>query len=422
MTSGNVVPIQPRTSGSESLTDSVRSLEDWHKTWMEYTEEVWSPKLYRAWVGYCVLSTIVERRVWCHLIGKETFCNLYVMLVAGPGVGKTVGIDAGLELIKAAGDTRFAPSGMTKAAFMDHLHERGTMMHYNGFPVRYHHMCIAAGELGVLLPDYNIDFLNMMNEIYDCRIKLDERTRMHGHKEVEHPCITFVAGTQPAYLNYILPETAFGMGFTSRLIMVYAERQPKRSLLSEIVTPEPLKQKLVHDLKLMKKLVGPMKFTKEAGLFYDDWHLNRSEDDQPDHPLLEHYCDRRARHVQKLAMLNSISRGNSLIIEKEDYERAIEFLIETEVEMPNIFRDMQASVDARHLEEIHRWCFKYLEKNKTDCVPEQDMISYIVRRVPVHKMKFFLETLVSTGRITFKGSDSYPVGQREVIPRVLGVD
>lgn len=387
---------------------------------MEYTKDIWSPELYRRWAGYCVLSTAVERRVWCHIIGKETFANLYVMLVAAPGAGKTFAIDAAIDIIRESGDTRFAPSGMTKAAFMDHLAERSQVMNYNGSMIRYHHMCIASGELGQLLPDYNIDFLNMLNDIYDCRPNVDERTRMHGHKQVDHPCVTFISGTQPAYLQHILPDTAFGMGFTSRTIMVYAGRDKKRSLRDAIVMPRPLAQKLIHDLKLVRKLVGPMTITEEAFEYYDHWHLERSDFDAPDHPQLENYNDRRARHVQKLAMLNSIARSNDLVIEKEDYETALDLLLKTEDEMPNIFRDMQASDDARHIEEVHRWALKYGAARET--IPERAIMSYVSKRVPAHKVSYIMDILYATGRLEFVGSDKHSVGQRDVVAKKPDLD
>ncbi len=55
------------------------------------------------------------------------------------------------------------------------------------------------------------------------------------------------------------------------------------------------------------------------------------------------YCERRATHVRKIMMSLSASRGDSLVIELEDFERAIDLLVMVEQKMGKTFGGLGAS-------------------------------------------------------------------------------
>lgn len=382
----------------------VRELPDWIDTFLEYTERVLAPKHFRKWTAYSILSGVVERRIWSMVSGKTCFPNLFILLVAQPGVGKTVSIDEAIKMWVGCQRIRLAPSGMTKAAFIDHINEKSHDFSYNGSSYRYHTLCVASGEFGILLPDYETSFLNVLNDMYDCRDLFEDRTRKDGHKIVERPHLNLIAGTQPAYLKHILPETAFGMGFTARIIMVYGADAVEDDMFAAYMEKGHLKQKLISDLRIIQKLVGPMEPTPEAREFIEDWYRNRKKS-APTHSLLQNYNVRRHLHAQKLAMLSSISRSNELVIEIEDYKSAIDILLKAEDDMPSIFKEMAASEDKKEIEEIHRYCYEYIASKGGETVPEQDLLAFIHERVPVHRTEFFMKALEDSGRIQMAGAN-----------------
>jgi hypothetical protein len=83
--------------------------------------------------------------------------------------------------------------------------------------------------------------------------------------------------------------------------------------------------------------------------------------------------------------------------------------------MPEIFKEMTSSPDKRVIEEIHRWCFRYLIANKTDCVPEAKVMNYIQGKADVHRAKYFLSSLTDSGRLRVKGAAT--PGARMFIPQ-----
>jgi hypothetical protein len=72
-------------------------------------------------------------------------------------------------------------------------------------------------------------------------------------------------------------------------------------------------------------------------MLINDFHLDGADKTAVNGVRFEHYNTRRSLHAQKIAMLISLSEGNSLRIEPKHWERALELLFKTEDAMPDIF-------------------------------------------------------------------------------------
>ena len=129
------------------------------------------------------------------------------------------------ELLSKTGLFNMAPMSMTHKGLIDHLASDQCSKQFinNGIYEVYHSIMIAVPELGVLVPGHDLAFLSTLNELYNCGKIYEERTRMKGEPlRIEYPHIHILSGTQPKFLGELFPEAAYGMGFTSRIIMVYA--------------------------------------------------------------------------------------------------------------------------------------------------------------------------------------------------------
>ena len=73
--------------------------------------------------------------------------------------------------------------------------------------------------------------------------------------------------------------------------------------------------------------------------------VNLGEPPVPDHPKLIHYITRRRTHLYKLSMVASIDRSNALSLTQDDFNKALGWLIEAELTMPDIFKAGSTSVD-----------------------------------------------------------------------------
>jgi len=387
-----------------SQSSETRALDDWAESFMEYTSMIPSPVIFRRWAAYSAIAGVLERRVWTNMAGKPLHPNTLVLLVANPGIGKTMAIDEVYELWAKVGGLNVAPSGLTKAAFLDQLACKTKTYVYDGALCYYNAMLLAVSEFGNLLPEYDGRFLNVIQDVYDCHsYPYEDRTRQKGLMTIDRAHVTMIAGTQPKYIGRILPDVAFGMGFTARLIMVYAGKGILVKLFGKRKKRDvTLLKKLRSDLKQMSKLVGEFGWETDAEEFLDDWNENKHKD-APKHPKLLDYNPRRAMHVAKIAMSFSISRSNELAIILSDVVNAKKLLLEAEDLMPEIFKEMTVSQDASEIEEIHMFMFAYCTRKEVETVPEHDLLHYMAKKVPVNRIDYFLKTMQAAGMIEMVG-------------------
>jgi len=380
-----------------------RALDDWVEGFLQYTSMIPSPKVFRRWAAYSTIAGVLERRVWTNMAGKPLHPNLIVLLIAGPGVGKSMAIDEVCEFWVRVGELNVGPSGLTKAALLDQVVSKTKTYTHDGVPCFYNACLLAVSEFGNLLPEYDGRFLNVINDIYDCKpYPYEDRTRSKGMQTIDRAHITIFTGTQPKYFGRILPDAAFGMGFTSRTIMVYAGKGVEVDLFTETQRDFELRSKLDSDLKQMVKLVGEFEWTDDARDFVESWNRDRHKD-APTHPKLLDYNPRRVMHAVKIAMSISVSRNNKLLMTLDDITKARALLLSAEKLMPQVFKEMTVSQDASEIEEIHIFLFSYCREMKVETVPEHALLHFMSLKVPVNKVDYFIKTMLGAGLIKSEG-------------------
>lgn len=374
-----------------------RTLPDWIEAFCDYTGHLPSPLIFRKWAAISAIAGALERRVWVRSSGGVLYPNLYVLLVAPPAVGKSQAISPVKDFWQLTKQLRVAPDDLSKASLLDSLEQAKQLRVMSAVDMlEYHSMQIAASEFGVLVPSHDLAFLNTLNHIFDNPDAYSERKRT-TKKEMNlvEPSINLLAGTQPAYLAELLPETAWGMGFTSRIIFVYSGQKIQNDLFSFHEHKPHAKSNLVEDMKAMCELYGEMRWTPEAMEHLRGWHMEGMTP-VPQHSRLEHYNGRRILHVLKLCAISCASRGNHLLIDKKDVERAIDWLLEAERFMPDIFRAMIGNSDIAVLEELHMVACK-LHSATGKPVGRSRIVAFLQTRLPAERIPRVIESAVGSG-------------------------
>jgi len=256
-------------------------------------------------------------------------------------------------------------------------------------------MLVAAPEFGTLLPSYDLTFLNVLNDVYDCRNMFEDGTRKTGGIKIDRPHINLIGGTQPKYLGEILPESAYGMGFCSRIIMIYAGQRIITKMFKNKGRNKVLHKNLLTDLKEIANLCGEFEWEQEAQDEAEAWD-SLEITDGPQHSLLQHYNSRRVRHGIKLAMVLSAARGSDLIVTYKDFMDTKALLLQAEEWMPEVFKEMSSSSDSNEMEEIQRFAFHYCKKYDVDVVPEHKIVHFMSSRIPVSKTTFFIDAMINS--------------------------
>ncbi len=384
---------------------------DFIDSFVSLTDERPSPEIFRKWSAITTLSGALEKRVWTLTKAGPQFANLYTMLVAPPGIGKSQAINPAEALLKATKKYHIAPNSVTAASFIDALARstRSVLKPDKSGMLDYNHIFVFAAELGVFINAHDLNFLSIINELFDHKATYREERR-HSLKdpiEIHNPMTTLLVGSQPGFLATLLPDAAWTMGWTSRLLMVYSSTMPDVPLFGEYKNTDAEQKRLVEKLDDCSDYYGEMKWEAKAIHAMESWRKDKWGP-VPDHPKLANYIPRRGTiFAVKLAMVSALSRGEELAIRLQDVERARGWLLEIEELMPMIFRDMIMRSDDQVIEETFQYLFSVYIKTRTP-VHASAILRFLSQRTPAEKAERIMNLMEKAGILQRQaGTETY---------------
>ena len=379
------------------------------ESFIEATAGLPSPEIFRKWSAIGVVAAALERRVYTATALSAVYPNLYTLLVAPPGVGKSQGIAVATRMLAAVPNMQVAPEDVTKASLLDNLGEAHRIFTVPPkMMLEYHSMFVSADEFGVLVPAHDLEFLNVLNVLYDNRDRYKETRRSREKPLIlEAPQLNLLAGTQPDYLASLLPDQAWGMGTMTRMLMIYHGRPSKPKLFGAKVKLD-LKD-CQHDLNQVGNLYGEIVWSKDAEEELTTWY-NAGLNPVPQHSKLKHYNARRILHVLKLCMISACARSNDLLIEKEDVDRARDWLLEAEELMPEIFKEMAGKSDGQIIQDLHFFVFDLYLKSGKKLVHRSKIEIFLMNRTPAYNVENIINTCQRANILIYKGNDLFEPG------------
>jgi hypothetical protein len=373
---------------------------DFIDLYLDWTLLTPSPPIFRLWSAIGAVAGALERRVWCKALVKPTFPNLFILLIAAPGIGKGV-IDDTAHLWRKVPKLHLAPDSTTSASMLDALSDAQRVVRVNGaVAFEYHSLLIPAEEFGVFLPEHDRDFLNRLNRIFTnppyIRVK---RKYLKEEVHILNPQLNILAGTQPGYLSSLLPEEAWVMGFTQRLMLIYASSGPSPKLFSDDSDRADIETELVRGVSELSELHGQFQWEPAAAEAISKWD-EAGGPPRPTHIRLVHYLRRRTQFMLKLMMISAASRRSELTITPFDFERALSWLKLAEVAMPDVFREMTQKSDGNLVKEMVYALFDMYNKGGQKPVHRSRLMAFLIPRAPSEKCARLLDLAVDSGWIT----------------------
>lgn len=265
--------------------------------------------------------------------------------------------------------------------------------------VEFNSLQVAATEFGTFLSQYETEFMSTLNDLYD-NVRYSERKRasLKEPLNIPNPQLSIIAGTTPAWLGSTLPDTAWAEGFSSRLMLVFSgDRVKVADPFGERISDEGLRDDLVHDLKDIHTMYGQFQFSAEFVDAFRAWYAADLKP-IPSHPRLEHYLPRRHIHFLKLCVIFSASRASDYVVRIEDYQSAMDLLLEAEQFMPDVFLTMRGG-DSNVIDEAFNFVFTAFQKENGKPISHQRIVSFISQRVPSHSVLKVLEVMVGNGML-----------------------
>ena len=367
---------------------------------MQYTSNLPSPELFRKWCAISCIAGALERKVWVNTMGSNLYPGLYVIIIAPPGVGKTIITSIVGRLWKELPDHYVASSSVTKASLIDDLRdaEREVFRPAETPPsVKFNSLKILSNELGVLIPAYENDFMNVLTDIYDGHGYSERRRTKDLQFDLKAPQINLLAATTPSYLNNILPEGAWDQGFLSRTLLIYSGIRELVDPFAAIDRKSDVFDDLKSDLKSIGIMYGEILFTPEAKAALSSWHLAGGPP-APDHPKLHNYLTRRTLHLLKLCMIACVADSTSREVSLDHFQTALDWLVEMEHYIPDIFKAMTTGGDMKAIEECWYFAYKlFMQKNAP--IPEAKIVRFLQERVPAHAIDNIVAIMVRSGML-----------------------
>jgi len=303
--------------------------------WRLMLKDKESPDSFINWGFHFLIASALQRRVWW---GEEpaVYPNIYVFLVAEPGIGKGMvlgpvkellafhklketeksatqiydafcaklfnktnanlsGEPHGLEGVitpdksKQSDDsTLLFPLGANSTTYEQLVYDmaRSTrIVQYNqtqpdGTSKKrfYTHntMSFVVPELASLIKTRTENIVNFLHDTYDCVDPYEYRTKNMGKDNITKSCLNFIAGTTPHYMASAFDDKMLNEGMSARSFFIYAFSNRHFKFNVNSISEEQVRAKaeLLVWLKQLSKLYGRVKFTGEAFEFIQFWYEN----------------------------------------------------------------------------------------------------------------------------------------------------
>lgn len=343
--------------------------EGWIDAYVKYTQGQESPEAFHKWTAVAVIAGALRRNVWVNKGYYVLYPNLYTVLVAPTGrCRKSTASKIGVEILQKVDGMRILHEKTTPEGLIAYL---GGAEQYklnvgpnskNGnkeaavkdaktitMSVKQNsNVFIWAPELSVFLgsQNYNAGLPEMLTSLYEGQDSWEYTTRTKGQIHLYNVNVNLFGASTPEWLGKALGVDMHGGGFTGRIIPVYQRDSDKR-IAWPVVSREQemVKISLARDLHRISSLQGEFKVDAKTRDYYEKWY--KTNDNKIGDSEFSGYYERKPDHVLKVAMILSVSRDDSMVIDINMIDEALEMLEDLEPSMPEAFAFVGSTNEAK---------------------------------------------------------------------------
>jgi hypothetical protein len=376
-----------------------RKCPSWIESFVEHTVNLESSERYRRWAAIAMIAAVLEQKVYVDT-GSPLYANLYTFLVGHAGIGKSRAITAASGIIREAlPEIWWGATSMTKAALSDYMNEaKRFIANIPHAPIEYNSLVAVADEFSAFMSEYDSTLVSSLVQFYDVVPYSEGRRVSNIRIKIPRPQLNLLSGSTPSNLMHTLKDYVWEQGLMSRVIMIYADDRPLIDVFNTPPMPKPAN--LIHDIKIINTLMGEFQYTDDFAKAMHNWKLLKLAP-IPDHPKLVHYNTRRWAHLLKLTMIASVDRSNDLMLEVQDFNRAMGWLLEAEGHMSLIFQVGSIAPDSRIMDEVVHFI-----KQHPGAVSEHLIINFMRERTGSMTIRPMLQAMEGSRMIVAIGVDS----------------
>ena len=145
----------------------------------------------------------------------------------------------------------------------------------------------------------------------------------------------------------------------------------------EVPSADPYKRdNLVNQITRIMGASGEFSATEAASEFWSPWFLQTRESifDEGSDTFMRDFLARKPVMARKVAMALSLARSNDMVIQKEDYEQAIEFIDDIQPDMIRCF----AVTDSKKISDFAKHILESLPMDKI--VPKSTLLRNLYKK------------------------------------------
>lgn len=335
-------------------------MRDWLVDYLRYGDLLKheAPTHFHLWVGLSVLAASLERKVWTRISTKSIYPNMFIVLVAKPGVvrkGSTIDLCVDNFLTTIENEINLGANTGTKEAMFSKLIDSQNTVYINDNPYIHSSLTVISKELGSFIRQKDEGFIERLCDLYDCDDKKIHETIGRGEERAQGLWLNILGATVPPGCTDALSPTVLNSGLGSRFIFLHAS-DTRCDNINDLRNEETneLEEKLKKELKEINQIKGEYKLTEKALILMNNWYKELKV--RIRQPLLPTYFQsflaRKHTHVAKVSMCIAASKRNELIINEIDIAQAISCLDAVEKQLPQIFTSVGKSIDADSMQTL----------------------------------------------------------------------
>jgi hypothetical protein len=255
---------------------------------------------------------------------------------------------------------------------------------------------VKADELAVFLTkdQQGEKLIDVLTTLFDCPDELPYRTFSRGEIILKDAFLSILAGTQPSSLARVLPDSAFGGGFASRIMFIYQPDTDRRNALPELSDAErSMGVWLKTRLEEIAEIKGEFFLTPDARASYIKWY---NELECPDDDKLDGFFGRKGDHALRLCMVLRASEGPGFDIPLKHVLAAIKALDYMENLMSDAFKNV--GKDEKYTNNAER-CMRAIHVGAAVGHSHSYVLKKMYGYMDAQQFRILIETLMESGMI-----------------------
>lgn len=335
----------------------VRNFDNFVTKYLEYSDNKFAPKSFHLWSALSIIAGALERKVWLPWNATTThYPNLYVFLVANPGIGKSSALDRAVDLLAGLGThdglspINIIAEQITEAKLIDSMLDSSKsymdgsklIQHCSGY---YH-----ASEASNAIKEVFGNPIPCFTSFYDCPRTFRKSTKKDGDVLVNNICFNMIAGCTFEFLGKLITDDNIMGGFASRIIYVPFREKMVREVkfqdglgAVESAEQERMRLALQADLRDIYQMQGAFTAEPAYARAYEKWFLEYEEYRQSNpSEKLQSLLVRRPTIMLKLGMILSASENSDRVLRLHHIDGAQKLIESVESQLPGMLREMKS--------------------------------------------------------------------------------